>query len=63
MKRIWELINDVISIILLPVKKNICFFIFMYLLGLVTIFIEVLTLHFKIPRFNFLSLILDIYVF
>ena len=63
MKRIWKLINDVISIILMPVKKNICFFIFMYLLGLVTIFIEVLTLHFKIPRFNFLSLILDIYVF
>lgn len=52
----------IISVLLMPVKKNICFFVFLYILGLITIFVEVQTLHFKIPRFNFLSLILDVYI-
>ena len=62
MKKILGKTNEVISILLKPVKKNLVFFIFIYLLGVLTIFIEVQTLHFKIPRFNYLSLILDIYL-
>ena len=62
MKKIWSLFLKVISIILMPVKKNMCFFIFLYVLGVITIFIEVQTLNFKIPRFNFLSMIMDIYL-
>lgn len=62
MKKIFDKILNVISVFLMPVKNNMCFFIFIYVLGLITIFVEVQTLHFKIPRFNFLSLILDIYI-
>ena len=51
-----------ISMVLKPVRNNFCFFIFMYILGVITIIIEVITLHLSIPRFNFLSLILDIYI-
>ena len=61
MKRSWKYFLKMISIILLPLKKNVIFFIFIYLLGIITIFVEVQTLHFTIPFFNFLSLILDIY--
>lgn len=52
----------VISVISLPVKKNLCFFFFIYILGVITIFVEVQTLHFEIPRFNFFSLLFDIYI-
>lgn len=62
MKRIFCKTFKVISVFLMPVKYNLSFFIFIYVLGLITIFIEVQTFHFKIPRFNFLSLILDIYI-
>lgn len=51
-----------ISMVLKPVRNNFCFFVFMYILGVVTIIIEVVTLHLSIPRFNFFSLILDIYI-
>ena len=62
MKIVFDKFLKVISAFLMPVKKNLCFFIFIYVLGLITIFVEVQTLHFKIPRFNFLSLIFDIYI-
>ena len=57
-----KLIADFIKLVLKPLKKNMLFFIFMYLLGVVTIFIEVVVLGYKIPLFNFLSLLLDIYL-
>ena len=62
MKNIIKLITYFIKIVLVPIKNNILFFIFMYLLGVVTIFIEVVVLGYKIPLFNFMSLLLDIYL-
>lgn len=59
---ILQIISCFINIVLRPIKKNALFFIFMYLLGVVTIFVEVIVLGFKIPLFNFLSLLLDIYL-
>ena len=59
---ILQIISCFINIVLRPIKKNALFFIFMYLLGVVTIFIEVVVLGYKIPLFNFLSLLLDIYL-
>ena len=53
---------DFIKIGLMPIKKNALFFIFMYLLGVITVFVEVIVLGYKIPFFNFLSLFLDIYL-
>ena len=60
--KLIDKINRVVQIVLMPVKNNYLFFIFMYLLGVITTFIEVIVLGIKIPRFNFLSLILDIYI-
>jgi len=57
-----KLITVFINIAVAPIKKNMLFFFFMYLLGVVTIFVEVVVLGYKIPLFNFLSLLLDIYL-
>ena len=57
-----KLITVFINIAVAPIKKNMLFFFFMYLLGVVTIFIEVVVLGYKIPLFNFLSLLLVIYL-
>ena len=62
MVKIRRVFLKVISITSRPVKENLCFFCFIYLLGIVTVFVEVKTLHFKIPRFNFFSLIFDVYL-
>lgn len=51
-----------IDIILKPIQKNCIFFCMMYLLGIATTFIQVFTLHTKIPRINFFTWIFDVYV-
>jgi len=55
-------IEKIISIILRPIRENLIFFIFLYLLGILTMMIEVYTLNFKIQRFNFFSWIFDLYL-
>lgn len=45
-----------------PIRKNIIFFMFMYILGIVNALIETYILGFKIPYFVFLSQIFDIYI-
>lgn len=60
--KLLEFITGFINKVLKPIKKNVLFFIFMYLLGVVTIFVEVAVLGYTIPYFNFLSLFLDIYL-
>ncbi len=51
-----------VETILLPITKNKLFFTFMYILGVLVFMIETYVLNFKIPRFNFLSCIVDTYV-
>ena len=48
--------------VLRPIRENIVFFIFLYLLGILTMMIEVWTLNYKIQRFNFFSWIFDLYL-
>ena len=60
--KLLEFVTGFIEKALKPIKKNLLFFIFMYLLGVITIFVEVSVLGYKIPYFNFLSLFLDIYL-
>ena len=55
-------IEKIISIILKPVQENLIFFVFLYLLGILTMMIEVYVLNFKIQRFNFFSWIFDLYL-
>lgn len=59
---ILKILSNFAIIVLEPIKKNALFFIFMYLLGVVTIFVEVIVLGYKLPLFNFLSLFFDIYM-
>ena len=56
-------IEKFIATILRPIQGNLSFFIFLYLLGILTMMIEVWTLHIKIQRFNFFSWIFDLYLF
>ncbi len=55
-------LSQLTRIILLPIKRNFTFFFFMYILGTICFLTETYVLNFKIPRFNFLSLIFDTYV-
>ena len=55
-------IEKIISILLRPIRENLVFFIFLYLLGILTMMIEVWTLNYKIQRFNFFSWIFDLYL-
>lgn len=55
-------IEKIISIILRPIRENLIFFIFLYLLGILTMMIEVWTLNYKIQRFNFFSWVFDLYL-
>ena len=54
--------EKIISTILRPIRENLTFYIFLYLLGILTMMIEVWTLNFKIQRFNFFSWIFDLYL-
>ena len=54
--------NSIIGTILFPVKKNIIFFVMMYLLGMITTFIQVIELSFDIPIINFFTWIFDLYL-
>ena len=55
-------IEKVIALILRPIRENSIFFIFLYLLGILTMIIEVWALNYKIQRFNFFSWIFDLYL-
>ena len=55
-------IEKYIAIILRPIHENLTFFVFLYLLGILTMMIEVWTLNYKIQRFNFFSWIFDLYI-
>jgi len=55
-------IEKILSIVLKPIRENFIFFVFLYVLGILTMMIEVWTLHFSIQRFNFFSWILDLYL-
>lgn len=52
----------ILDIIIKPLKENLVFFFMMYLLGLITTFTQVIELHLKIPKFNFFSWIIDLYL-
>lgn len=56
------LFRSFIEFVLGPIKRNAIFFVFLYALGIITALTESYILHLKIPRFNFLSLILDVYL-
>lgn len=45
-----------------PVCQNFPTFCFLYLLGLITLMIEVVGLNWKFPKFNLFSLLLDVYL-
>lgn len=53
---------NILSVFLSPIKENSVFFVFMYLLGVMTFMIETYTFNFNIPRYNFLSLVVDLYL-
>lgn len=52
----------IITYLINPIRKNIIFFVFIYLLGITNAFIETYLLGFKIPYFVFLSQIFDVYL-
>lgn len=45
-----------------PIRKNLIFACFMVLLAVITLLIEVIGLHWKFPKFNIFSIVLDVYV-
>lgn len=55
--------NKPFDIVLYPIKKNPITFFFIYVLGVMTMLIQVFHFNFKIPRFDFLSNISDAYFF
>ena len=52
----------IISLLLYPIKQNLVFFCFMYCLGVLQILIQTFGLDLKLPKFDFLSYVLDLYV-
>lgn len=52
----------IVKLLLSPVKRNSNFFFFLYALGILTTLLETWGLNFRIPRFNFLSWIMDVYL-
>ena len=59
---IMKYIDKITATILKPIQENLIFFIFLYLLGILTMMIEVWALNYKIQRFNFFSWIFDLYL-
>lgn len=51
-----------IKFLLYPIIKNKLFFIFLYILGILTTVLEAYGLNFHIQRFNFFSYVLDVYI-
>lgn len=51
-----------LSTILAPVRQNLSFFVFLYVLGIVTTLIVCHILQTKLPRFNFFSWVFDLYI-
>lgn len=54
--------NKLIALLSEPVRRNIIFFVFMYVLGIANALIETVLLQFKIPYFVFLSQVFDVYL-
>lgn len=52
----------VADLIAAPIRQNLTFACFIYLLGLITLLVEVTVLHWKFPKFNVFSLALDVYL-
>lgn len=45
-----------------PISRNLVFFTALYILGVTTTILDCVGLNFKIPRFNFISYIFDLYI-
>lgn len=58
MKKIF----NIVKVLLSPLKENGVFFVFMYLLGVMTFMIDTYFFNFNIPKYNFLSLVVDLYL-
>ena len=56
------MMKKAISLILSPIRYNVLLFAFLYLQGIANTLIECYVLNLKIPRFNFLSWIFDLYL-
>ena len=54
-------IDIIYNIILKPIKENILFFTFIYILGISTTIIECIVLGYKFPKFNIFSCLFDLY--
>lgn len=55
-------VGKCIDFFLFPIKDNLIFFCLLYVLGITTILIQTICLDYKIPKFDFLSYIIDIYI-
>lgn len=55
-------LNKLIVLLSEPVRRNIIFFVFIYILGIANALIETFLFGFKIPYFVFLSQIFDVYL-
>lgn len=51
-----------IRFLLSPISNNLSFFFFLYVLGILTTLLETWGLGYAIPKFNFLSWIMDVYI-
>lgn len=51
-----------IKYLIYPITNNLRFFSFLYVLGILTTLLETWGLNYTIPRFNFLSWIMDVYI-
>jgi len=55
-------LRRILKSILVPLRDNAVFFVFLYALGILTMLIDCYVLNFKVQRFNYFSWVFDLYV-
>lgn len=59
---LFEVVMRIVKFLLYPIIRNELFFVFLYILGVLTTVLEAYGLNFHVQRFNFFSYVLDVYI-
>ena len=60
--KLKKLLSQALQYVTAPIRQHLLTACFLYLLGLITLTIEVVGLNWKFPKFNLFSLLLDVYL-
>ena len=60
--KLKNLLSQALQYVTAPIRQHLLTACFLYLLGLITLLIEVVGLNWKFPKFNLFSLLLDVYL-